>query len=34
MREAFAAAGNSETADIKSKRVTTKIFNVAMKVCR
>ena len=34
MREAFAASGNSMTADIKSATVTDKIYKVAMKVCK
>ena len=34
MRKAFAASGNSMTADIKSTTVSDKIYKVAMKVCR
>lgn len=33
MREAFAKSKNSTTEEIKSKRVTDKIFKIAMKVC-
>lgn len=33
MREAFAASGNSSTAEITSATVSDKIYKVAMKVC-
>ena len=34
MREAFVKSGKSMTEEIKSTRVTDKIYKVAMKVCK